>query len=77
MKRVHAAIVFAVGLALSMSTIVVTAAPVKLNKTGDLPNSRRSIDTSSALVQLDGDPLSTSVKTKPAHGKKIDFSNST
>src|SRR6266513_1987758 len=30
-------------------------------------------DTSSALVQLNGDPLSTSVRTKPAQGKKIDF----
>jgi len=34
-----------------------------------------SIDTGSAIVQLNGDPLSTYVKTKPAHGKKIDFSN--
>ena len=30
-------------------------------------------DTSSALVQLNGDPLSTYVRTKPAQGKKIDF----
>ena len=36
-----------------------------------------SIDTGSAIVQLNGDPLSTYVKTKPAHGKKIDFSNTT
>ena len=34
-------------------------------------------DTSSALVMLNGDPLSTYVKTKPAQGKKIDFNNST
>ena len=36
-----------------------------------------TVDTSYALVQLNGDPLSTYVKTKPAHGKKIDFSNTT
>jgi minor extracellular serine protease Vpr len=36
-----------------------------------------AIDTGSAIVQLNGDPLSTYVKTKPAAGKKIDFSNNT
>jgi minor extracellular serine protease Vpr len=35
------------------------------------------VDTGSALVALNGDPLSTYVKTKPAQGKKIDFSSST
>ena len=35
------------------------------------------VDTSSAIVQLNGDPLSTYVKTKPASGKKIDFSSNT
>ncbi len=35
------------------------------------------IDTSSALVLLNGEPLSTYVKTKPAPGKKVDFSSST
>src|SRR5450759_807705 len=34
-------------------------------------------DTSTALVQLKGDPLSTYVKTKPAQGKKIDFTSNT
>jgi len=34
-------------------------------------------DTSSALVQLNGDPLSTYTKTKPAQGKKIDFNSNT
>jgi minor extracellular serine protease Vpr len=31
------------------------------------------IDRSSAIVQLQGDPISTSRNTKPAHGRKIDF----
>lgn len=35
------------------------------------------IDTGSALVLLNGEPLSTYVKTKPAAGKKIDFSSDT
>lgn len=34
-------------------------------------------DTSTVLVQLQGDPLSTYVKTKPAPGKKIDFNSNT
>jgi subtilisin family serine protease len=34
-------------------------------------------DTGRALVILNGDPLSTYVKTKPQQGKKIDFTNST
>jgi minor extracellular serine protease Vpr len=33
------------------------------------------VDTGSAIVQLNGDPLSTYVKTKPPQGKKIDFSS--
>ena len=36
-----------------------------------------TFDTGSAIVQLNGDPLSTYVKTKPAPGKKIDFSSNT
>src|SRR5438552_5537538 len=34
-------------------------------------------DTSSVVVQLKGDPLSTYSATKPAPGKKIDFNNNT
>src|SRR6266852_3932762 len=36
-----------------------------------------SVDTSSAIVKLKGDPLSTYSATKPAPGKKIDFNGST
>ncbi len=35
------------------------------------------VDTTRALVQLYGDPLSTYARTKPAPGKKIDFDSST
>ena len=34
---------------------------------------RASQDTGYALVQLNGEPLATSAKTKPAQGKKVDF----
>ena len=34
-------------------------------------------DTNSAIVQLVGDPLSTSTRTQPPQGKKIDFNSST
>ena len=33
------------------------------------------VDNTSAVVQLKGDPLSTSPRTKPPHGKKIDFNS--
>ncbi len=36
-----------------------------------------TVDTDYALVQLNGEPLSTYVKTKPGPGKKIDFNNAT
>jgi minor extracellular serine protease Vpr len=34
-----------------------------------------NIDNTSVIVQLNGDPLSTYVQTKPAQGRKIDFNN--
>jgi minor extracellular serine protease Vpr len=36
-----------------------------------------SVDTSSVIVQLKGDPVSTYSATKPARGKKIDFKSNT
>jgi len=40
-------------------------------------NQGPSVDTSSAVVVLIGDPLSTYSATKPAQGKKIDFNSNT
>ena len=37
-----------------------------------VPNANRY-----SMIQLNGDPLSTHVKTKPASGKKVDFSSNT
>jgi minor extracellular serine protease Vpr len=58
----------------------VGAAPSGRTATGnagsDAPATTATVDKASALVQLAADPLSTSARTKPAHGKKIDFSSS-
>src|SRR6266446_4019987 len=43
----------------------------------DGSTSRPGQDNTSAIVQLKGDPLATSAKTKPPKGKKIDFNSST
>jgi subtilisin family serine protease len=56
--------------------------PVTAGMSAATPNdgaspAQASQDTSSALVQLNGDPLSTYTKTKPPQGKKIDFSSNT
>src|SRR6266404_3934731 len=47
------------------------------NPNTDSSNNSATVDTSSAIVQLKGDPVSTYVKTKPPQGKKIDFNNDT
>ncbi len=46
-------------------------------KISDAAVSRQTVDADYALVQLKGDPLATYSKTKPAHGKKIDFNSAT
>src|SRR6266702_1668267 len=47
------------------------------NASADNFNAGASVDTTSAIVQLKGDPLSTYSATKPAPGKKIDFNSNT
>ena len=37
--------------------------------------SAATVDNGSALVELTGDPLSVSPRTKPGHGARIDFSS--
>jgi subtilisin family serine protease len=49
----------------------------KQDPNSDKTNNRASEDTTYALVQLRGDPLSTNPRTHPTQGKKIDFNNST
>ena len=45
--------------------------------TSDATVAHPTQDQGYALVQLNGDPLSTYVNTKPAQGKKIDFNSNT
>jgi subtilisin family serine protease len=45
------------------------------NATADAFANGPSIDTTSVIVQLKGDPLSTNHTTKPSAGKKIDFNS--
>jgi subtilisin family serine protease len=47
------------------------------NANADAFNQGLTVDASSAIVQLKGDPLSTYRVTKPAPGKKIDFNSNT
>lgn len=43
----------------------------------DAPRAAVGVDSSSAIVRLSADPLATSPSTRPAPGKKIDFSSDT
>jgi subtilisin family serine protease len=52
------------------------AAPSASNPNTDGTSNGPRVDQAYALVQLKGDPLATSAKTRPAPGKKIDFNNS-
>lgn len=45
------------------------------NASADNFNNRAIFDTTSAIVQLKGDPVSTSSRTKPPRGRKIDFNS--
>lgn len=57
--------------------VCVPAGQALAGPNSDSAAAQPSQDTGTALVQLNGDPLSTYVKTKPARGKKIDFGNTT
>ena len=69
-------------IALAAIAALVVAAPAGAasrasRATSDTIQARPTVDKAYALVQLNGAPLSTYVKTKPAKGKKIDFSSAT
>jgi subtilisin family serine protease len=67
-------------IALSVAAaIAVLASGGAVAATSDAASTKavQTHDTSRALVILNGDPLSTYVRTKPAKGKKIDFTSNT
>jgi minor extracellular serine protease Vpr len=63
------------GLAAGVCVALVLAVSAGAGNTdGSAPS---GVDTSSAIVQLNGDPLSTYVRTKPPAGKKLDLGSNT
>jgi minor extracellular serine protease Vpr len=66
----------ALATTLAASLYALPAAQAAPRQSSDATTSARPTqDTSAALVVLNGEPLSTYVKTKPPQGKKIDFNN--
>ena len=74
MRHLFRALVGAAVLSLATASMVAAAAGTVSDGATKV---RPSWDTSVALVQLNMDPLSTYVKTKPAQGKKIDLNSNT
>ncbi len=63
----------AVSAALLTAGFAAVPAVVRANPTDGTTAAGAGTDTTRALVQLVGDPITTSVKTKPAQGKKINW----
>ena len=66
----------AVAAAVALSGLLAGNQAFAVTGGGTDATSGARFDTSSALVQLKGEPLSTYVKTRPPQGKKIDFGGS-
>ncbi len=77
MKKILAASLIFSSIALSVIALGVgRSASIRPNPNADAFIQGPAVDTSSAVVQLKGDPLSTYSATKPAAGRKIDFTSS-
>src|SRR5512132_4346544 len=72
MKKILATILIFSATGLGVIAFGVGGSP-RPNANADSFTRGPAVDRSSAVVQLKGDPLSTSPRTKPAHGRKIDF----
>jgi minor extracellular serine protease Vpr len=76
MKKILAASLIFSSIALSVIAFGVGGSPTtRPNPNADAFTGGPDLDRSGAVVQLRGDPLSTSPRTKPAHGRKIDFNS--
>jgi minor extracellular serine protease Vpr len=77
MKKILAVFLISSSIALSMIAFGVgnRSATTGPNPNADSFSQGAALDTSSVIVQLRGDPLSTYSVTKPAHGRKIDFNS--
>ncbi len=71
-----AACAFALMTAFPVASALAAAGGNQAASAGDATGSSQRMDSGSALVQLDGEPLATDIKTKPPQGKKIDFDSS-
>jgi minor extracellular serine protease Vpr len=77
MKKILAVALFFSSIVLSVIALGVgDSATSRPNANADAFVQGPAVDTSSAVVQLKGEPLSTYSATKPAAGKKIDFTSS-
>lgn len=72
MKKILATILIFSSIGLGVIAFGVRA-PSRPNANADAFVHGPDMDHSSAVVQLQGDPISTSPSTKPPHGRKIDF----
>lgn len=78
MKKILAVFLISSSIALSVIALGVGgSATTGPNASADSFTKGPTVDTSSVIVQLKGDPLSTYPATKPAPGKKIDFNSNT
>jgi subtilisin family serine protease len=77
MKKILAVFLISSSIALSLIAFGVGNRPAttRPNPNADSFSQGPAIDSSSVIVQLKGDPLSTYSGAKPAHGRKIDFSS--
>ena len=73
MKKILATLLIFSAIGLSVIAFGVRGGSSHPNVNADSFTRGPAVDRSSAVVQLKGDPLSTSPRTKPAHGRKIDF----
>jgi minor extracellular serine protease Vpr len=63
--------------AVTMLLVIDVGGAVAGGRATDGARATSGVDTGSAIVLLNGEPLATYVKTKPPQGKKIDFSSAT
>src|SRR5262249_16178465 len=78
MKKIIAAFLIFSSMALTLIALGVGgSASTRRNVNADAFNQGPDVDTSSAIVQLKGDPLTIHSATKPASGKKIYFNSNT
>ena len=73
MKKILATLLIFSAIGLGVVAFGVRGGSPRPNVNADAFNRGPAVDRLSAVVQLKGDPIGTSPRTKPAHGRKIDF----